>query len=73
VRNAEVWIDVKPGLSFKIKPSFLDGYVTDEFELVEFKRDKKGNVTGLEISQSRAERVTFKKSSWVILPPSRGE
>lgn len=61
VRGAEVWVTVKPGLSFKINPSFKDGFFTDEMELLEFKRDKKGNVTGFELSQSRAERVPFVK------------
>jgi hypothetical protein len=61
VRGAEVWVIVKPGLSFKINPSFKDGFFTDEMELFEFKRDKKGNVTGFELSQSRAERVPFVK------------
>jgi len=61
VKNAEVWINVKPALSFKIKPSFQDGYLSDEMELYEFKRDRKGNITGLEVSQSRAERVPFVK------------
>ncbi|MFZ2906031.1 MAG: serine hydrolase domain-containing protein [Cyclobacteriaceae bacterium] len=61
VKNTELWVTVKPGLSFKINPSFKDGFFTDKMELLEFKRDKKGNVTGFDLSQSRAERIPFLK------------
>jgi CubicO group peptidase (beta-lactamase class C family) len=61
VKNNEVWINRKPATSFKLIPSYLDGYSSEEFELLEFKRDKKGIVNGFEINLSRAERVPFKK------------
>lgn len=61
IKNAEVWVHVKPALSIKLKPSFQDAYLGAEGELFEFKRDKKGNVTGLDVSSSRAERVPFVK------------
>ena len=61
VKNAEVWVQIKPGLSLKIDPTFQDAYKGIEGELFEFKRDKKGNVIGLQVSMSRAERVPFVK------------
>jgi CubicO group peptidase (beta-lactamase class C family) len=61
IKNAEVWIHVKPALSIKLNPSFQDAYKGAEGELFEFKRDKKGNVIGLDVSQSRAERMPFVK------------
>ena len=61
IKNAEAWVNIKPGLSIKLSPSFLDAYLGAEGELFEFKRDKKGNITGLEVSMSRAERVPFVK------------
>lgn len=61
VKNGEVWIHNRPHLPIKLTPSFNDGFFFDGFELYEFKRDKKGNVTGFEVSLSRAERVPFLK------------
>ncbi len=61
VKNAEVWVHNKPHTSIKLTPSFKDGYFSEDFELYEFKRDKKGNVIGFEISTSRAERIPFEK------------
>ena len=61
VVNAEVWVHVKPALSIKLTPSFQDAFRGEAGELFEFKRDKKGNVTGLDVSQPRAERVPFLK------------
>ena len=46
--------------SFKLTPSFLDGFLADEMDLYEFKRAK-GIVDRFEISTSRAERVPFLK------------
>ena len=62
VKNGEVWTHNQPHPSLKLSPSYQDGYFIDGgSELVEFKRDKKGNVTGFELSMSRAERVPFTK------------
>jgi CubicO group peptidase (beta-lactamase class C family) len=57
----EIWVHNKPHASIKLTPSFKDGYLSDDFELYEFRRDKKGNVTGFEVSMSRAERIQFVK------------
>lgn len=61
VKNNEVWISRRPDTSYKLAPLYYDGYSGDEFDLLEFKRDKKGKITGFEISMSRAERIPFSK------------
>lgn len=61
IKNNEAWISRKPDTSYKLEPIYYDGYSGDEFDLLEFKRDKKGKVTGFEISMSRAERIPFVK------------
>jgi CubicO group peptidase (beta-lactamase class C family) len=60
-KNSEVWINRKPDTAYKLESLYYDGYSGDEFDLLEFKRDKKGKVTGFEISMSRAERIPFEK------------
>jgi len=61
IKNNEVWVQVKPFASFKLLPSFLDGYFSGDGDLYEFKRDKAGRVNRLEVSTSRAEKVIFTK------------
>ncbi len=61
IKNNEAWISRNPDTSYKLEPLYYDGFSGDEFELLEFKRDKKGKVTGFEISMSRAERIPFTK------------
>lgn len=61
VKHNSVWISRKPNTSYNLTPLYYDGYRGDEFELLEFRRDRKGKVTGFEISLSRAERVPFTK------------
>ena len=61
VKTNQVWLNRKPNTSYKLEPLCYDGYRGEEFELLEFKRDRKGNVTGFEISVSRAERLPFTK------------
>ena len=63
IKNNEAWISRRPDTSYKLEPLYYDGYSGDEFDLLEFKRDKKGKVTGFEISMSRAERISFTKVS----------
>jgi CubicO group peptidase (beta-lactamase class C family) len=60
-KNSEVWISRKPDTAYKLESLYYDGYSGDVFDLLEFKRDKKGKVTGFEISMSRAERIPFTK------------
>lgn len=48
--------------SFKLIPVFRDAFSTGNNGLVEFRRDRKGKVTGLYISIPRAERIPFEKS-----------
>jgi CubicO group peptidase (beta-lactamase class C family) len=61
VREGNLWVQVKPGDSLKLTPIFLDGYRTEAYGLCEFKRDKKGNIIGFEVSLPRANRVPFTK------------
>ncbi len=66
--NATYRIELKEGTlivnqiptgSWKLEPSFYDGFFADGEDMYEFKRDKKGKVVALEVSVSRAERVLF--------------
>jgi len=62
IKNNEVLTQIKPFAPEKLTPSFLDGFYLDNSILYEFQRDKKGKVTGLVVSTSRAERVSFIKT-----------
>lgn len=59
LRGMELWLNCGPNKSFKLKPLFYDGYLSDDQDLCEFRRSKKGVVDRLEVSTSRAERVPF--------------
>ena len=61
VKGNEVWAFRRPATSFQLKPAYLDGFLTNDFELYEFQRDKGGKVKSFEVSKSRAARVPFKK------------
>jgi CubicO group peptidase (beta-lactamase class C family) len=56
-------LSVKQGnlVSFKLIPVFKDAFSTGNNGLVEFLRDKKGKVVGLQTSIPRAERIPFAK------------
>lgn len=60
VRDGTLWVEQTPPGSWKLEPSFYDGFLSNG-ELYEFKRNKKGQVVGLEVNVSRAERVMFLK------------
>jgi CubicO group peptidase (beta-lactamase class C family) len=57
--NNEAWVKRKPGDSFQLTPVFRDGFRSEGYGLIEFKRDKKGNITGFDFSAPRAYRVPF--------------
>lgn len=59
--GSELWIVFKAGEAFKINPSFRDAFLSDDMELFEFRRNKKGAVEALDVSVSRAERVPFRR------------
>lgn len=61
IRNNEIWINNKPFPPYKLTPSFKDGFFSEDGDLYEFKRDKKGKATGLTVSTGRAEKVPFVK------------
>lgn len=57
----EVWIHRKPSTTFKVNASYLDGFLSEDLDLYEFKRDRQGKVSGFEVSMPRAERIIFTK------------
>lgn len=59
IKENQVWAHGKPGDSFQLTPLFSDGFRAPGYSLIEFKRDKKGNLTGFEFSAPRAYRVPF--------------
>lgn len=61
IKDNELWISRKPETSYRLEPAYYDGFSGDEFELLEFRRNKKGSITGFEISMGRAERIPFLK------------
>jgi CubicO group peptidase (beta-lactamase class C family) len=61
LRNSEVWITTNSLISFKLKASFKDGFFSDDGDLYEFKRNKKGKVVKLLVSTGRATHVPFTK------------
>jgi hypothetical protein len=42
-------------------PVFKDGFSTGNNGLVEFRRDKKGKIIGLDVSIPRAEKIPFER------------
>ncbi|MCW5909886.1 MAG: beta-lactamase family protein [Cyclobacteriaceae bacterium] len=61
IKNNEAWINNKPFAPYKLIPSFKDGFFSDDGNLYEFRRDKKGRVTQLLVSTGRAIHVPFNK------------
>ncbi len=61
IKNNEVWIINKPFAAFKLNHSFKDGFFSEDGDLYEFRRDKKGKVTHLFVSTGRANHVPFNK------------
>ena len=59
----QLWAQRKPTQSFPLHASFHDGFFSDTSQLFEFLRNNQGVVTVLLVSQSRAERVRFVKTS----------
>jgi CubicO group peptidase (beta-lactamase class C family) len=61
LRNSEVWITNNGLISVKLRPSFKDGFFSNDGDLYEFKRNKKGKVVKLLVSTARATQVPFTK------------
>lgn len=51
----------KPGDAYVLKPIFQDGFQSDGNDVYEFRRDKKGKITGFDVSLPRANRIPFKR------------
>jgi len=62
VRGDEVWANRMPATHLRLTPAFRDGFLSEDFELYEFKRDQQGKVNGFVVSVSRALRVPFMKT-----------
>jgi CubicO group peptidase (beta-lactamase class C family) len=65
-------VELKDGILFLVnapfprlalEPRYLDGFQIEGWDLVEFRRDRKGNITGFDLSTSRAERIPFTRIS----------
>ena len=63
VRENKLWVDAPNLPSIELKPAFADGFTAPDLDLYEFVRDKRGQVTGFQLSTSRALRVPFRKQS----------
>lgn len=61
IKDGSLIVNRKPGDSFLLNPVFRDGFQSEENDLYEFKRDKKGKITGFDISLPRANRIPFKR------------
>jgi CubicO group peptidase (beta-lactamase class C family) len=61
VKDNELWVKVKPALSFKLTPLFQHGFQAPSGELFEFRLNKQG-ITGFDLSASRALYVPFTKT-----------
>lgn len=61
VRDGNLWVSQTPPGSWKLLPSYYDGFLSEDKDLYEFKRNKKGMVDRLEVNVSRAERIIFVK------------
>lgn len=59
VKENELWVNYANLASMKLIPVFKDGFSTGNDGLVEFRRDKKGKVVGLDVSIPRAEKIPF--------------
>jgi CubicO group peptidase (beta-lactamase class C family) len=61
IKDNVLWVKRGSFEPFKLDPSFRDAFFSESNQLFEFRRDRKGNVTGLDVSLPRAERIAFAK------------
>lgn len=59
VKGDELWVHRKPGDVFQLVPVYRDAYRWEGAGLMELTRDRKGNITGFQLSLPRAWRVPF--------------
>jgi len=59
VKNSELWVQIKSFAPFKLNPSFRDGFFSENGDLYEFARDRAKKVKQLQVSTSRAEKISF--------------
>jgi CubicO group peptidase (beta-lactamase class C family) len=60
-KNHELLVHRKPGDVFRLIPVYKDAFRSPDNALYEFRRDKRGRITGFEVSMSRAYGVPFAK------------
>ncbi len=61
IKNNEIIIHNKPHPPYKLTPTFNDAFFSEDGNLFEFRRDKKGKVIQLLVSTGRAIHVSFCK------------
>lgn len=61
IREGKLTAILTPSESEKLTPSFPDAFYAGRNKLYEFVRDEKGEIKGINISVSRAEKVYFEK------------
>lgn len=59
VKGDELWVHRKPGDVFQLVPVYRDAYRWEGAGLMELTRDRKGNITGFQLSLPRAWHVPF--------------
>jgi hypothetical protein len=61
VAPSELWLQVGSLPKQKLIPAYQNGFHDDDYTFYEFQRDKKGKISELQVSTSRALRVPFVK------------
>jgi hypothetical protein len=61
LEGKDIFYHRDPDVKEKLKPAFIDAFYNEDYWLFEFIRDKRRQITGINISLGRAERVPFKK------------
>jgi hypothetical protein len=63
LRDGILFLVEAPFPRLALEPRYLDGFQIEGWDLVEFRRDRKGIISGFELSTSRAERIPFSRIS----------
>jgi CubicO group peptidase (beta-lactamase class C family) len=62
VRDNQLFLVNRPFDPIPLQPAFLDAFTIDDYDLVQFRRNK-GSVVGFDFSTSRAERIPFTRQN----------
>jgi CubicO group peptidase (beta-lactamase class C family) len=63
LRDGVLFLVNAPFPRLALEPRYMDGFQIEGWDLIEFRRDRKGVITGIELSTSRAERIPFSRIS----------